>query len=58
MDKNPLGSKMAPKALIIIHYVERGKPYMFLFITKGMKLVRVTKDIEGRGKDKKRKVLL
>ena len=30
MDKNPLGSKMAPKAFIIIHYVERGKPYMFL----------------------------
>lgn len=30
MDKNPPGSKMAPKACTIIYYVERGKPYTFL----------------------------
>ena len=30
MDINPPGSKMAPKAHIIICYVERGKPYAFL----------------------------
>jgi hypothetical protein len=29
MDTNPPGSKMAPKALTIIYYAERGKPYAF-----------------------------
>jgi len=30
MDITPPGSKIAPKAFIIIYYVELGKPYMFL----------------------------
>jgi hypothetical protein len=30
MDMIPPGSKMAPKAHIIIQYAERGKPYVFL----------------------------
>jgi hypothetical protein len=30
MDTSPPGSKIAPKAFIIIYYVELGKPYVFL----------------------------
>jgi len=30
MDNIPPGLMIAPKTLIIIHYVERGKPYMLL----------------------------
>lgn len=30
MDNIPPGPMIAPKALAIIHYVERGKPYMLL----------------------------
>lgn len=49
MDKIPPGSKMASKALTIIHYAELGKPYVFL-AQQGMEPVRGIDDTEGRGK--------
>ncbi len=52
MDISPPGSKIAPKALVIIYYVERGKPYMFL-AKQGIDLARGRNDIEGRRKREK-----
>jgi hypothetical protein len=47
-DNNPPGSKMAPKALIIIYYAEHGKPYAFL--TRGIDPARGRNGAEGKGK--------
>ena len=56
MDKIPPGSKIAPKAFIIIYYAELGKPYVFL-AQQGIDPARERNDAEGRGMDKKRKAL-
>jgi hypothetical protein len=47
MDTIPPGSKMTPKALIIICYVELGKPYTFL--ARGINSVRGRNSAEGKG---------
>jgi len=44
------GSKMAPKASIIIHYTELGKPYAFPgFFFQGIDPARGRKGAEGKG---------
>ena len=47
MDNAVPGSKTAPKALIIIYYVELGKPYAFLF--GGIDPARGRNGAEGKG---------
>lgn len=49
MDDMVSGSMMAPKASIIIHYVERGKPYVLLKL-QGIDPVRERNGTEGKGK--------
>lgn len=49
MDMIPPGSKMAPKVLTIIYYVEHGKPYVLLG-NQGIEPVRGIDGTEGRGK--------
>jgi len=45
------GSKMAPKAFIIISDMELGNPYTLL--KRGMKVVKPTKGVDGTGSLKK-----
>jgi len=59
MDTNSLGSKIAPKALIIISTQNLVSPICFLFhIKKDIDLVRGRNGMEGMGMDKKRMATL
>lgn len=45
---------MAPKASVIIHEIELGKPYTFLKKKKVETLAKANDNVEGRGFSKKR----
>jgi hypothetical protein len=49
MDLCVSGLKVAPKVSIIILRLELGKPYVFPL---GSKVVKLSKDTDGRGSDK------
>lgn len=52
MDNIPPGPMIAPRALTIIYYVERGKPYILL-VFQGIDFVRGRNGIEGMGTGEK-----
>lgn len=52
MDNIPPGPRIAPKVLIIIHYVERGKPYSAPCL-QGIDPARGRNGVEGMGTGEK-----